>query len=226
LGNTTLQDYIYQLSISSETKTATLESATAAQDKANFLRYDNAKRINSTIFDRTNGASTGYSQRLAGGGTTSNERYGMAKSIAVMPGDVVTMDVYVKYVDRTQSGQWSGALATLMGQILSGTAGVVAEGGAYATSYSSFPAAYAVDNSGSTGTSPKIFLNYMTFDKKFVKITDPGQTNYVRITTAAKETGTDVPHVKLTATVTVKQAGYMYIYYSNEESTTELRSVL
>jgi hypothetical protein len=57
----------------SETKTVTLENATVAQDKANFLRYDNAKRINSTIFDRTNGTSAGYSQRLAGGGTTSND---------------------------------------------------------------------------------------------------------------------------------------------------------
>jgi RHS repeat-associated protein len=84
----------------------------------------------------------------------------------------------------------------------------------------SFPAAWAVNTGGSTGTGPRVFLNYMTFDKNYVPVTDVSQTNYVRISTAAKETGTDIPHQKLTATVTVKQAGYMYIYFSNEESTT------
>jgi hypothetical protein len=84
----------------------------------------------------------------------------------------------------------------------------------------SFPAAWAVNTGGSTGTGPWVFLNYMTFDKNYVPVADVSQTNYVRISTAAKETGTDIPHQKLTATVTVKQAGYMYIYYSNEESTT------
>jgi RHS repeat-associated protein len=134
--------------------------------------------------------------------------------------DVVTMDVYVKYVDRTNPGQWSAALATLMSQILSGAGGVVVDGSAYASSYASFPAAWAVNTGGSTGTGPRVFLNYMTFDKNYVPVADVSQTNYVRISTAAKETGTDIPHQKLTATVTVKQAGYMYIYYSNEESTT------
>jgi hypothetical protein len=134
--------------------------------------------------------------------------------------DVVTMDVYVKYVDRTDPGQWSAALATLMSQILSGAGGVVVDGSAYASSYASFPAAWAVNTGGSTGTGPRVFLNYMTFDKNYAPVTDVSQTNYVRISTAAKETGTDIPHQKLTATVTVKQAGYMYIYFSNEENTT------
>jgi hypothetical protein len=62
----------------SEAITATLESAAATQDRANFLRYDNAKRINAYLFDRTNGSApsttTGYSQRLADDGATIGRR--------------------------------------------------------------------------------------------------------------------------------------------------------
>jgi RHS repeat-associated protein len=76
-----------------------------------------------------------------------------------------------------------------------------------------------VNNSGSTGTGPKVFLNYLSFDAGYVAITDPSQTNFIRITTAAKETGGDIVHERMYAQVVVKQAGYMYIYYSNEDAT-------
>ncbi len=39
------------------------------------------------------------------------------------------------------------------------------------------------------------------------------------MSTVAKENGTDVPHERLFAQVTVKQPGYMYIYLSNDETT-------
>ncbi|MEO5979517.1 MAG: hypothetical protein ABIS36_16230, partial [Chryseolinea sp.] len=60
--------------------TATLETASLGSERAKFLRYDNVKRVNSIIFDRTKGAATGYSQRLNG---STNEKYGLAKSLAV-----------------------------------------------------------------------------------------------------------------------------------------------
>ena len=68
-------------------------------------------------------------------------------------------------------------------------------------------------------TGPKVFLNYLSFDAGYVAITDPSQTNFIRITTAAKETGGDIAHERMYAQVVVKQAGYMYIYYSNEDAT-------
>ena len=38
----------------------------------------------------------------------------------------------------------------------------------------------------------------------------------MRITEAAKESGTDVPHEKLSKQITIKEAGYVYIYLSND----------
>jgi len=58
------------------------------------------------------------------------------------------------------------------------------------------------------------------FDRNHVPITsDPTQSNFQRITTGSRETGTDVAHDSLVAQVIVKQPGYMYIYLSNEEPT-------
>src|SRR5690606_34207458 len=79
---------------------------------------------------------------------------------------------------------------------------------------------------GSSGTGPKAYLNYIMFDRDFNPILgDPTQTNFKRMTTAARETGQNmdtnpngVAHERLFATVTVKQPGYIYIYFSNEET--------
>ena len=96
-----------------ESVTVTLETAPMTTEKANFLRYDNAKRVNASIFDHTNGASPGYSQRLSG---RHNEKYGLARSLSVMPGDVIDMEVYVKYVDPV-AGNRTTALNTRLSQI-------------------------------------------------------------------------------------------------------------
>jgi len=40
----------------------------------------------------------------------------------------------------------------------------------------------------------------------------------VRMTEAVKESGTDVPHEKLSKQLTIKEAGYVYIYLSNDNA--------
>lgn len=193
-----------------EARTATLEPVNQSAEQSNFLRYSDAKLINSTLFDHTNGASTGYSQRLNG---TANEKYGLARSISVMPGDTVKMEVYAKYVDSNTSN-WTSALNTLMSQIATSTTGVVVDGTTYTTSTASFPFGGLQNTSGSTGTGPKAYLNWLIFDRNYVLL-DAG---YQRMTTAAREYGQDVAHEKLSVSFTAKQPGYVYIYLSNEET--------
>gem|GEM_PF-6039525 len=112
-----------------ETTTATYETANLNVEQSQFVRMDNAKRINSSLFDRTNGVAPtttpGHAQRLNG---STNERYGLARSISVMPGDVIDAEVYAKYID-TNSSNWTTALANLVTQINANTAGVVIDGG-------------------------------------------------------------------------------------------------
>jgi RHS repeat-associated protein len=196
-----------------EESTATYETANLTTEQGQFLRYENARRINVTLFDHTNGSSTGYAERLNG---TTNERYGLAKSISVMPGDTIKMEVYVKYVD-TNSSNWTTALNTLLSQIAAGTApaGTVVDGGSYGSSTSSFPYLGLLNTSGSSGTGPKAYLNWLVFDKDFV-LQDAG---YVRMSDAAKEYGQDVTHEKLETEFAIHEPGYVYLYLSNENET-------
>ncbi|MEO7694343.1 MAG: hypothetical protein ABIS36_10320, partial [Chryseolinea sp.] len=59
-----------------------------------------------------------YSTRLNG---TTNEKFGLAKSLSVMPGDVITMEVFAKYID-TDTNNWNAALTNLISTIAAGTA--------------------------------------------------------------------------------------------------------
>ncbi|MBL7851126.1 MAG: fibronectin type III domain-containing protein [Cyclobacteriaceae bacterium] len=191
--------------------TATLEAASLNAEQSQFLRIATAKRVSAAIFDRTNGTSTGFSERLNG---SANEKYGVAKSISVMPGDVIQAEVYGKYVDQNSSN-WTGALTTLMNQIAANTAGVVYDGASYTSSTSSFPFAGLLSTAGSTG-GPKAYLNWLIFDKNYTLITG----GYQRMSAAPKEQGQDVAHELMSSpTITITQAGYVYIYLSNEETT-------
>lgn len=200
-----------------ETNTATLEPANANTERGQFLRYDNAKLVNTSLFDRTNGSAptttTGYAQRLNG---SANEKYGLAKSLSVMPGDVINAEVYAKYVDPNSSN-WTAALTTLMSQITANTAGVVVDGVQYTQSTASFPAGFAGLQGTTDNGAPRAYLNWLVFDRNYVFITG----GFKQITTTARETGTDVPHERIfnTSPITITQPGYVYIYLSNESLT-------
>jgi RHS repeat-associated protein len=201
--------------------TATVETADLTAEQGKFLRYANARRISSHLFDKTNGSAPtttpGYAVRLNG---SANEKFGLARSLAVMPGDTVKAEVYVKYID-TNSTNWTGALNTLLTQIASGTAaaGTVIDGANYATSTSSFNYAGLLNTSASTGTGPKAYLNWLVFDQNFALVNG----GYVRMTDAAKEYGQDVMHEKLSAEIPIITSGFVYVYLSNEnESVVEV----
>lgn len=200
-----------------DSNTASLETANLPAEQGQFLRIENAKRINSSLFDRTNGVAptttTGYAQRLNG---SANEKYGLAKSLSVMPGDVINAEVYAKYVDPNSSN-WTGALATLMSQIAANTAGVVIDGATYTTSTASFPAGFGTLQGTTDNGAPRAYLNWLVFDRNYVFITG----GFKQITTVAKETGTDIAHERIfnTSPITITQPGYVYIYLSNESTT-------
>jgi RHS repeat-associated protein len=194
-----------------ESPTATLESGNLSTEQSKFLRYVNARRVQSTLFDKTNGAVTGYAERLNG---TTNEKYGIAKSIRVMPGDAIKMEVFAKYVD-TNNTNWTQALTNLMAAIGNNTGGIVVDGASYGSSTSSFSYAGLVNTSGSSGDGPRAYLNWVIFDKDY-NLKNGG---YVRMSTAAREYGQDGAHEKLAENITITEPGYVYIYLSNENPT-------
>jgi len=81
---------------------------------------------NSALFDHTHNGTTSYSERLSG---SANEKTGIARSISVMPGDTIKMEVYASNSNNT------AALTQLLAQIIAGTASAatVIDGANYAT---------------------------------------------------------------------------------------------
>ncbi len=190
---------------------ATMETANSNTEQGQFLYYDEAVKVNSTIFDHTDVGTTWYSTRLNG---STNERFGLAKSLSVMPGDTVRAEVYAKYLDPN-STNWTAALNSLITSIGSGTApgGTFIDGGLPgSTGGVAIPYAAALDKASETGSAPKAFLNYIVFDRDF-NLKDGG---YVRITTACREYGQDAPHERLAKELVITEPGYVYLYISND----------
>src|SRR5262249_7216407 len=147
-----------------------------------------------------------------------NAKYGLARSLSVMPGDVVNMEVYAKYVDLTQADP-NGVFTTFIQYLATagaGTSGTIIDGGA-AGSLGAIPMPIAPllhtgDDNGSG--APKAYLNYIFLDRDMSPVsTDIG---YKQVTTAARESGQDGPHERLALSFPVKQSGYLYIYLSND----------
>lgn len=194
-----------------ESATASMETTNVSEEQGEFLFYDEAVKVNSSIFDHTNQGATYYSNRLTG---TELERIGLAKSLSVMPGDVIKAEVYAKYLDPN-SGNWTTALANLINSIANSTApaGTFIDGGAAgSTGGVAFPFADDIGKSGETGTAPKAYLNYLIFDRDFEPLTN----GFVRLTTDAREYGQDAPHERLAVEFTITQPGYVYVFLSND----------
>lgn len=197
-----------------ENATATMEAASVTTEHSQFLNYDEAVKVNSTLFDHTDNGTTHYSTRLRG---STNEQYGLAKSLSVMPGDTIRIEVFAKYVDPNNAN-WEQVLSDLMTSIANGTApaGTVVDGGlAGSIGNATFPYEGLLSKT-SGGTPPKAFLNYIMFDRDVNPIFDPEQTNFIQVSELARETGTNGDHERLYAQVIAKQAGLMYIYFSND----------
>ena len=203
-----------------ETALATYETNNEQHEEEKFLRTENVRKVWSSLVDRTNGASDGYAQRLSGG---ENERFGLARSIAVMPGDKISAEVYAKYFDTSsQDPDISSLVAAIVAQ-LSGTnpSGPVVDGGSFETSTTSFPfageAGGLTQNDQTTG-APRAYLNWLVFDRNYVLI--PQKSGFKRITTAAHDTDGNGSHERIfSPQITIDQPGYLYIYISNEEDT-------
>jgi RHS repeat-associated protein len=195
-------------------QTATLEDANASTESGEFIYYNEAVKINSTLFDHTNTGATNYATRLTG---TANERYGLAKSISVMPGDTIRATVFAKYLD-TNNSNWTTALTNLMAAIAAGTApaGTVVDGGLTGSTGGSTPAyASVLDKSNETGTAPKAYLNFLVYNHDFSALLDAG---FVRVTEAAREYGQDGAHEELFKELAIKEPGYVYLYLSNDNN--------
>ncbi len=211
--------------------TATLENANIAAEQGKFLDIDKARRVNARIFDHTYNDATptngAYSTRLSG---SANEKIGLARSLSVMPGDTITVEVYAKYVDPNAAND--NALVSILTAIANNVgvpSGTIIDSSGYSSAGSATYPFTGYFTPGNSGTAPKAYLNYLVFDRNFA-MKDYG---FRQISTLARETGDAVHHAGLTCegvsherlafensgSIKIKEPGYVYIWLSNEEPT-------
>jgi RHS repeat-associated protein len=202
-----------------ESSTATMETANASAESGQYLYYDEAIKISDPLYDHTYNNTTGstyYATRLTGGNT--NAVYGLAKSLSVMPGDTVKAEVFAKYLDYSDSTNWSQGLKNLVKSISQGTApiGTRVDGGAAGSLGASTYPFTPINHTSESGTAPMAYLNYVVVNRDYTTVLDQG---FMRVTTNAKESGQNVAHEALSASIAIQEPGYVYIYLSNENPT-------
>ncbi len=159
----------------------------------------------------------GYATLLRGSHNGIEETYGLAKSLSVMPGDTIKMEVFAKYIAITQTD-----IATNLADVLAAIGNPAAANGQFidggiagSLGAAAFPFVGALTHTDEPqGEAPKAYLNWLVYDRDFNLKT----AGFRRVTTAGAETVTGTSqHDYLAAHVVIQDAGYVYIYLSNED---------
>jgi len=187
--------------------TATFEAAAQAAEATSFQNYPSSSGINPvSAYNHTPGGTN--SQYLNGG---VNGKVGVAKSYKVYPGDKLKIEAYGKYntPGGTGSGMTAFASALLAAFNLPAPAG--GETGTASSAINTWGGIEAggYANGSTDNTDPKAFVNIILFDKNY---------NFLDVAYAQIVGGGGAP-VYLTQSYTVKEAGYAYLYISNEHPT-------
>ena len=185
-----------------EETTATLEAQYENTERSQYLKYDDTRRVLSHLFDHTNGVkpstAPGYSIRLNG---SENERNGIARSLSVMPGDKIDMQVFGKYYDpNTPHTADDAAWSTLLGFIelvREAAQTVVVDGVGYTSGVLRVPPyAGVLTDPNESAAYPKAHLNWATFDRDW-KFLDGGAKQLQ----GGAEDGTDVPFAEISKSI-------------------------
>jgi len=209
-------NYEYQYSIadqqgntrvvfSSVTPTATTATATY-ESTGESTQFDNYPTLGINSVSTNNHTSGGTKSFLMNGGYTS--QVGVTKSFAVFPGDNVQIEAYARYDAATANASGLSNFATSLLSAFSLSAPAQGETGTASSAINAWGTTEAGGNGdGSTDNAhPKAFINIILFDKNY---------NFLDVS-YAQVTSSGTPGY-ITASYTVKEAGYAYLYISNEQ---------
>jgi RHS repeat-associated protein len=201
----TLKDHLGNIRITFTTQTTTIqktagfETANQATEDGDFLNYPSGGQINGISANAHSGTKSLY---LNGGYAG---QVGLAKSYSVMPGDVVQIQAYAKYSTPSGTGSNLAGFATALLNAFSLSAPVPGESHTARSAINSWGALEAGGyGDGSTDNStPKAFVTIVIFDRDH---------NFLDV--AFQQVGNSGS--LMSAGYTIKEAGYAYMYVSNE----------
>ncbi|REG78506.1 DUF6443 domain-containing protein [Algoriphagus antarcticus] len=198
------------------TSLAGLEPRDMSEESQQFIGYEEVVRISADMLNHTEGSESSFAMRLSGG---NGENIGLAKSVSVMTGDTVRMEVFGKYLDIGEAKRNPAVMAVLMAITAADPVAMGIDGALTASAKmigtESVGMAGLLTSSKDVGDAPPAFLNYLFFDREM----NYKYGGFVQMTNSAREDGTNVPHEKLAQEVVAEEPGYFYIYLSNESQT-------
>lgn len=194
-----------------ETFSANLESGLSGSGQGVF---DNYTSTSYDLVDHTDAAGTVYqrSQSLNGG---ASGRVGLSKSLAVRPGDQLNISAYVKYMNLTTTGNatpFITSLAAAFGVSSSSTGEQLKIYNGLNNYAGTVPAG---DHVGDDESAPKAFVTILLFDKNYNLL----DATWDQVGTTGAQTNSNVkqpPHDLLTTSYVVEEAGYAFMFLSNE----------
>ncbi len=212
VGNTRL---VFSTKEDVDIYTASFEDSSIEEENKTFKNYT---RTNNDLFDHTDPGNTSkYSQKLFGG---QSSVVGLAKSLAVLPGDKINVTVFGKYFNPTTSSN-SGLVdvaSSLINALSLTTTGPGDPASAIRDFFAEGPVIlgtglYPWDDE----TAPKAYINAIIFNDKY-EIVDFA---YDQININAEQPVGELnkyDHDEMSLELEIKQQGYVYIYLSNENS--------
>lgn len=194
-----------------ETFSANLESGLPGSGQGIFGNYTSTSF---DLVDHTDEAGTVYqrSQLLNGG---ASGRVGLSKSMAVRPGDQLNVSAYVKYMNLTTTGNatpFIASLAAAFGVSSSSTGEQLKIYNGLNSYAGTIPGG---DHVGDDEGAPKAFVTILLFDNNYNLL----DATWDQVTTTGAQTSSTVkqpPHDLLNASYVVEEAGYAFIFLSNE----------
>ena len=190
-----------------DTYKATFEDDTQADELADFQNYPTGAWRNSTnMWDHTDAGTVYTHSQLLNG--ANGGQIGLAKTLKVYPGDVISAKVYAKYLDvEGNNANLAGLGAALTGAfgLTGATSGEALKALTALNDYSSVMLA-----AGGNGDpmEPKAFITLLLFDNNF---------NFVDLAYDQIDAGATTFHDLMEiGPKTIEEPGYAYIYISNE----------
>jgi RHS repeat-associated protein len=211
-------NYEYQYAIADhQGNTRVLFSSVTPTPSTLTATFEGTGGDNSNLFSNVNPTFVvpyGSANNTAGGVKVvrMNQTYstGPAKSLKVYPGDKVDMETYCYYESASGYGSTNSTVATMLTSIASAFGGVSGGAGESGSIFNGINSAL-----GQIGLAPNLgdgrpsaYLNYILFDQQY-KVVDMGWTAVPSTASFAKQK-ISIPQI------TVKEAGYMFVYLSYE----------
>ncbi|MFZ6010247.1 MAG: RHS repeat-associated core domain-containing protein [Bacteroidota bacterium] len=199
LGNVRLT---FTTQTTTDERTAGFEAANQSTEAEKFENYPTGGGLINT---QSTNAHTGTNSLYLNGGYTG--QVGVAKSYSVMPGDVLQIEAYVKYNTPSGTGSDLSAFATSLLSAFNLSAPVPGETGTASSAINSWGALAAGGYAnGTTNTDPKLFVTILIFDSEH----NFKDVAYQQVSSSG---------ALISASYTVKEPGYAYLYVSNEHPT-------